>query len=694
MVDYEIGTDIGGTHTDTVVLTSGGEQYIAKAPSTPDDFSVGVLDSLRVVCSELGVDLEELLANTTRFVNGSTVATNTIAELQGAETGLITTKGFEDTLKIARSPREVNVFDLHEQTGPPEIVEKPNIVGVPERIDYTGDVVVPLDREAAEAAVDELVAADVDTIAVCLLWSFENSAHEELIGEIIETKYPEMHYSLSHQIFPVIREYERMTTTVFNSYAGPSVVQYTENLRERLGEHGLSVPILIMHSEGGYTSVEEAKERPVSLVSSGPAAGVIGANELGKQLGVENIITADMGGTSFDTSLIHDNEIRMRTRARIGDFDTGLHLVDVEAIGSGGGSIAWIDERGQPNVGPRSAGADPGPVCYGRGGTDPTVTDAALALGYLNPEYFLGGRDTLDFDAARTAIAERIAEPLDQSVEQAAVGILTLTVAKMSNAARSVSIEKGYDPRNFSMMAFGGTSPLFATWICEELDIDRIVIPDDAASFSAHGLLEADHKRSYVETYHSVIDEETIADLATLYESMEAQAREDFETEGQRPEDVEFDREIDLRFAGQASELTISLPQRDLSGVDPASLESQFVDEYETLYGEGTAWEDAPVEVQNVRLDAVVPIETHDLRRADTRTGTDRTEPTQRERRTIHLPMRDETREVPVYDGRTLAPGFELEETAIIEKPYTTVFLPPAARLHVDDRENIVIERN
>lgn len=691
MSAYEIGTDIGGTHTDTVVLTSDGKQYIAKAPSTPDDFSVGVIDSLRVVCEELGVSLNDLLSNTTRFVNGSTVATNTIAELEGAKTGLITTQGFEDTLKIARSPREVNVFDLHEQTGPPEIVEQPYIVGVPERVDYTGDVVVPLDREVVEAAVDNLVEKGVDTIAVCLLWSFENNTHESLIGKIINERYPDMHYSLSHEVFPVIREYERMTTTVFNSYAGPSVVRYTENLRERLKEHGLNVPILIMHSEGGYSSVNEAKDRPVSLVSSGPAAGVIGANEMGKRLGYGNIITADMGGTSFDTSLIHDNKIRMRTRARIGDFDTGLNLVDVEAIGSGGGSIAWTDERGQPNVGPRSAGADPGPVCYGRGGTKPTVTDAALILGYLNPDYFLGGRDTLDFDAARDAIQEHMAEPLGQSVDEAAVGVLTLTVAKMSNAARSVSIEKGYDPRNFSMMAFGGTSPLFATWICEELGIDRIVIPDDAASFSAHGLLEADHKRSYVETYHSVIDDDTIDDLDDLYAAMEAEAREDFKAEGQDPDAVNFARELDLRFAGQASELTIDVPRTGLAELDPDELQATFVEEYETLYGEGTAWEDAPVEVQNVRLDAVIPIETHDIQRADP--AVEGAEPTVRGERTIHLPVRDERRDVPVYDGTTLGPGFELGEPAVIEKPYTTVFLPPDAGLQIDDRKNIVIER-
>lgn len=690
MSTYQIGTDIGGTHTDTVVLTSDGEQHIAKAPSTPHDFSIGVIDSLNVVCDELGVTLEELLENTERFVNGSTVATNTIAELEGAKTGLITTKGFEDTLKIARSPRKVNEFDLHEQQGPPEIVEKPLIESVPERVDYKGEVVVPLDRESAEDAVDALVEKDVDTIAVCLLWAFENEQHERLIGDVIEDKYPEMHYSLSYEIFPVIREYERMTTTVFNSYAGPSVVRYTKNLSARLEDNRLSVPPLIMHSAGGYMSIEESKERPVSLVSSGPAAGVIGANELGTDLGIENIITADMGGTSFDTSLIHDNEIRMRTRARVGEFDTGLNLVDVEAIGSGGGSIAWIDERGQPNVGPQSASADPGPVCYGKGGTEPTVTDAAIVLGYLNPDYFLGGRETLDLEGAREALRNQIAEPLGQGLDEAAAGVLTLTVAKMSNAARSVSLEKGYDPRDFTMMAFGGTSPLFATWICDDLGIDSIVIPYDAASFSAHGLLEADHKRSYIETYHETLNTETVDDLNDIYDKIEREALEDFETEGQDTDEVQFIREIDLRFAGQGSELTIEVPEQELEQGDADRIEKEFVEYYETLYGEGTAWEDAPVEIQNVRLDALVPVDTPNVGRSDV--GTTDPDEAFREEREVYLPMREEYRDVTVFDGEHLGPGFTFSEPAIVEKPYTTVFLPPEAELRVDERRNIIIE--
>lgn len=690
-MSYQIGTDIGGTHTDTVVWSSDRERYLAKAPSTPDDFSVGVIESLRVAADEIGISLDELLENTERFVNGSTVATNTVAELQGARTGLITTKGFEDTLRIARSPRKIREYDPHEQTGVPEIVGRDRIEGLAERVDYDGNVVVELDREEAEAAVETLVEEqDVDTIAVSFLWSFENPTHERLIGEIIEEKYPEMHYSLSHEIFPVIREYERTVTTVFNSYSGPSVVKYVENLTERLEEHGLESQPNIMHCEGGYCTPKEAMENPVTLINSGPAAGVTGANKLGKRLGISNILTADMGGTSFDTSVIHDNEIQMRNRAQIGAFDTGLDIVDIEAIGSGGGSIGWIDDREQPQVGPESAGADPGPACYGKGGTEPTTTDAALTLGYLNSDYFLGGRDSLDEQAALDAVEEHLAEPLGYDATEAAAAMMNLAVAKMSNAARTVTVERGYDPREFSMLAYGGTSPLFAPLICGDMNIDQIVIPDEAASFSARGLLESDHKRSYFRSYHTVLDEESVIDVSEEYRDMEATARADFEAEGVDPDDVVIDRRLDLRFAGQAEEFPLNVERREFTSEDAEHIEERFITNYERRYGSGTAWVESDVEIQNLRVEATAEAGTPDTTPAGEVRADGSTNPEEliKDRRDIYLLGEDEYRELPVYDGRKLTPGFELESEAVIEQPYTTIFVPPGGSLEVDEYNN------
>jgi N-methylhydantoinase A len=688
---YQIGTDIGGTHTDTVVLSSEGDRYLAKAPSTPDDFSVGVIDSLRVAADEIGISLNELLENTERFVNGSTVATNTIAELQGAKTGLITTKGFEDTLQIARSPRKIREYDPHKQTGVPEIVGHDLIEGLAERVDYDGKVVVDLERDEVEQAVENLVEEEgVDTIAVSLLWSFENPVHENLVGEVIEEKYPDMHYSLSHEVFPVIREYERTVTTVFNSYAGPSVVKYVENLTGRLREHGLDSQIQIMHCEGGYSTPEEAKENPVTLVNSGPAAGVTGANEIGKRLGTSNLITADMGGTSFDVSVIYDHNIEMRNRAQIGDFDTGLDIVDIEAIGSGGGSIGWIDDREQPQVGPESAGADPGPACYGKGGTEPTITDAALTLGYLNPEYFLAGRDTLDADAARQALDEHLAEPLDYTTTEAAAAMMNLAVAKMGNATRTMTVERGYDPREFSMLAYGGTSPLFAPLICRDMNINEIIIPEESASFSARGLLEADHKRSYFRSHHTVLDEDSIMEVSDLYEEMEENARADFSDEGVDPENLIMNRRLDVRFSGQAEEFPLDVEQRQFRPEDAEHIEERFVKNYERRYGSGTAWIESDIEIQNLRIEATAPVATpassgETGMRADG--GSDQGMEI-KEHREVFLLGQDEYEEVPIYDGRELTPGFSTDETAIIERPYTTIFVPPKASLEVDQHSH------
>jgi N-methylhydantoinase A len=680
LTQYQIGIDIGGTHTDTVVIRDDGHHVVAKAPSTPSDFSEGVIDSLRVAADDLGISVEELLVATDTFVNGSTVATNVIAQLKGANTGLITTRGFEDTLRIARSARRNGVFDLHKQVAPPEIVPRTQIIGVPERVDFRGQIVVPLSREEAEHAVQQLLDLGVETIAVCLLWSFRNPSHEKLIGEVVRELAPDMHLSLSCEVHPVIREYERMVTTVFNSYTGPGVVRYTSHLASSLKELGLEKSAMIMHSEGGYMSMEAAQERPVSLILSGPAAGAIGAAKLGGQIGLENIITADMGGTSYDTALIHAGTVQKRSRALIDEFETGLTLVDVVAIGSGGGSIAWIDNRGLPNVGPHSAGADPGPACYGKGGTEPTVTDANLILGLLNPDKFLAGRETISTELARKAIEEKFARPLGASVEEAAQWIYTLTVAQMSNATRSVSIERGFDPRHFTYFAYGGTSPLFASEICRNLKITDIVVPGDSSGFSARGLLEADRSESYVASIYWT-NESDIDELNEVFEKLERQAIGDFGRQGYGPDQLTLVREGDLRFQGQAAELTVPLPSGRLGPDHASAIERDFIQMYETLYGKGTAWEGAPIEVQNLRITAVASSHTFRVKHESNGRGPGQVLST---RRRVYIPSTQTMEEIDVFDGETLPNGFTREGPALIELPYTVVYLAPDAKLEID----------
>lgn len=688
MARYQIGIDIGGTHTDAVVIADDGRHVVAKTPSTPSDFSEGVIDSLRVAAEEIGISVEELLGATEVFVNGSTVATNVIAQLDGADTGLITTRGFEDTLRIARSARRDGVFDFHRQVAPPEIVPRTRIIGVRERVDWRGEAVVPLTRKEAERAVRELLALGVETIAVCLLWSFRNDVHERLLAELIEEFAPDMYYSLSCDVHPVIREYERTVTTVFNSYTAPRVVRYTSRLSKLLADIGLGVEPMIMHSEGGYMSMEAAGQRPVSLILSGPAAGAIGAAKLGAQLGFENIITADMGGTSYDTALIFRGQVQRKRRALLREFETGLSLVDVVAIGSGGGSIAWIDQRGQPNVGPHSAGAYPGPACYGKGGTEPTVTDALLMLGFLDPHKFLAGREEISPELAERAIAERFAGPLGIGVEEAAQWIYTLTVARMSNATRSVSIERGFDPRHFSFFSFGGTSPLFQSEICRSLGITGIVVPGDSSGFCARGLLEADRSESYVENLYWT-SEQDIAELNDVYERLEWQAVEEFGAMGYEPGQLAVVRKADLRFQGQASELTIPMPSGPLGASEAEAVGRTFLETYETLYGPGTAWQGATIEIQNLRLNVVAASPTFAVLH---RRNGDEQRRVATTRRRVFIPNDGKMEEIDVLDGTTLPVAFRAEGPLVIELPYTVVYIAADERLELDEHDNYRIQ--
>jgi N-methylhydantoinase A len=407
-----IGVDIGGTFTDVVVSTAGGELHRAKGLTTHGDYGRGIVDVLELVARrELEIPLSELLARTVSFVNGTTIVTNAVAELRGSRVGLIVTRGTRDTLRIARAPR-TNDYDMQTQVPLPDLVAREAIVEVDERVDYSGRIVVGLTPERAEAAVRHLVDEQrVEALAVCLLWSFQNPAHEQLIGETARRLHPDLFVSLSCDVHPVHREYERMVTTVLNSFTGDAVAGYVDGLARELAARGLETPFSLMQSIGGRIPAEQAKRRPISLVNSGPVGGVIGAQSLGAAYGLRRVITADMGGTSFDCALIDNGEVGLAHRAELNRFLTGLSLVDIATIGAGGGSIAWIDGRGMPRVGPRSAGSIPGPACYGRGGEEPTVTDASVALGFIDPDFFLGGAMRVDRSLAEQAIARHVGDP-------------------------------------------------------------------------------------------------------------------------------------------------------------------------------------------------------------------------------------------------------------------------------------------
>ncbi|HEY1973588.1 MAG TPA: hydantoinase/oxoprolinase family protein [Pseudonocardia sp.] len=687
-MQYQIGCDIGGTFTDVAAVDSTGAVHTDKADTTPGDLAVGLIQALENLAGRIGAPLRELLGSTTRFVNGTTVVTNSVAELRGAKVGLITTKGFGDNLLIARSARNAH-RDHHKQLNLPQIVPRHRVVEVTERVDRKGTVVVPLTEEEARRAVGACAAAGVEALAISLLWSFANPCHEELLARIAAEMQPGLFVSVASRLHPVIREYERTMTTVLNSFTGLRVAEYTGRIERELAERGLRVPIGFMQGFGGTLSAAEARQRPITLIDSGPAGGVIGAQALARRLGITDVVTADMGGTSFDVSVLQGREPLVTQRVMLREqFLTALSKIDVLPIGAGGGSIAWLDPRGMPQVGPHSAGAEPGPVCYGKGGTTPTVTDAAAVLGLLDAKAFLGGRRELAVEPAAEALAREVGKPLELDAFGAAAAVYRMVTANMSNAVRMVTVERGHDPRRFAMIAYGGALGIFAADIARTADIGTVVVPADAAVFSAHGLLATDDVRTRARSaMWSGGDASGVSDsLRTLEEELRHSLRD----AGHADDRIEVRWQGEFKFAGQQWELTMPIPRGlDLAEAELEVLRAEFPRAYEAEYGPGTAWVGAPVLLMSVRVVATGrvraleprprPLPEHPLRA------------TPAGQRRVHLPLAGRTTDVAVYDATTLRPGTELDGPAVLEHPLTTVQVPPGWRLRADEWGNYVL---
>lgn len=687
MARYHIGVDIGGTFTDVVAIDDQGSVRRAKALTTPQAYTRGIFDALNTLAGDVGTPLGDLLGACDLFINGTTIVTNAIAQLRGRKVGLLTTRGFRDTLRIARSAR-TNDMDLQTQISPPDIVARADILEVDERVDSFGEVIVPLDEGQVREALRLLVDGHgCEAIAVCFLWSFLNPSHEERVLAIARDLYPNLFVSISSRVFPVAREYERMVTTVFNSYASAGIEGYVTLLEQELQDAGLGVEVGMMQSIGGLLSNAEAKEQPIQLINSGPVGGALGARALAAALGIDDVITADMGGTSFDTALVKDGELMLAHRARLGDFDTGLSMVDISAIGAGGGSICWLDARGAPRVGPQSAGADPGPACYGRGGTEPTVTDVAVALGLIDPNYFLGGALKLDAGAARNAITTRIAQPLGWDLDTTASGLYQIVTDTMANAVRSATIEKGYDPRRFTMVAFGGAGGLFMAQICRTMGISEIVIPDDAAVFSAYGLLWADGVRSFVQTVNWIVPAAPLEPLNAVLSSLAKQAQATLRERRFAPEAIDLRFEGDCKFAGQIFELTIPLPASQLEDGHREQITREFTEAYERLYGKGTAWEGYPALMLNARVTGTGHVQKPALRR-ETISGPATAAAALHGERDALLPDLGRRQRTRVYRGDKLTPGMALDGPAIVEDVDTTIYVPDGANLRVDEFRN------
>lgn len=691
-MSYVIGTDTGGTFTDTVIVDEAGRRVTGKSETTPSAPTEGILGSLQDAVVDLDGELDDILAQTDVFFHGTTLTTNTVLERSGSDVGLVTTNGHGDALHIGRTTTRTTGLSREEQQHyaaqhkPEPLVPKKHIAEIQQRNDYKGAEIVELDESAVREQIGAL-AAETDVLAVNLLWSFENPAHERRVAEIANEVAPEMPVYLSHEVVPRLGEYERGVTTVVNAYTAPVLEEYVHHLSGTLRDQGLDAPLYLMASTGGAMPVEEAGDRAVATIMSGPTGGVIGSRHLGSVMDKENLICTDVGGTSFDVGIVIDGEIQTRQTSTVQQYSLYQLSVDIDSIGSGGGSIAWIDEGGALRVGPKSAGADPGPACYGHGGEHPTVTDADLLLGYLDPEYFLGGRRDLDVEAAREAMAREVADPLGMEVEEAAAGVFEIVNGAMADLLRQNTVERGHDPREFSVLAYGGAGPLHASFYAEELGAESVIVPlgDTAGVFSAFGI--ATSELTWVEEMSNPdLEPFDPAQITAVYEDLTTELRESVTEMDLDWSDASVDREIDLRYKGQVHELTIDVPNGTIESPDIDALLDRWERKYETRYGSGSTYADAAIELVSQRVTASV--ET-----ADPSFGTNNAaEPNpERGKRDVYWPRPSEFVSTDIYDGTTLSAGRSITGPAIVQLPDTTVTVRPHQHASVDEYDNIII---
>ena len=680
---YRLGVDVGGTFTDLALYDADTNRLeFAKTPSTPDNQAVGVAAGIAELARRYGVMPEQV----DFFIHGTTVATNTLLERKGAVTALVVTAGFRDVLQIGRQERP-SLYDWRIRR-PEPLAPRRLRFEVAERVVHTGEVLTPLTAAEIDRVVARLAAAGVDAIAVCLLHSYANPAHERALGEALRRSLPGVTVALSHEVLPEFKEYERMSTTAINAYVSPVMERYLRRLEHTISEAGLKSEVYIMQSNGGTMGVETAIERPVHTIMSGPAAGVIGAAAIARQAGQANAISIDMGGTSFDVSLCYQGEVRQTQESEIERLPIRVPMVDVHTLGAGGGSIAWIDAGGALRVGPSSAGAVPGPACYGSGGAQATVTDANVVLGRLGESGLLGGAMPLDAALARRAVRERIADPLGIGVEEAAEGIVQVVNASMVKGIRVVSVSKGYDPREFCLVAFGGAGPLHASELAEEMDIPRVLVPVAPGVTSALGLLVADLRHDFARTVLRPGTDISPRELTYWFELMERQALEQMAREGVPPDRVTLARTVDARYVGQGYELQVPAAAGEFAQRDVDEITERLHEAHQRSYG--YAIRDNAVEVVNVRVTAIAAMPRPDLVRHVPAASGDASRAVTGARRVY---FHNEAADTPVYDRTRLAPGDSLAGPAIVEQLDSTTVVWPNQSATVDSALNMLLTR-
>lgn len=678
---FRLGIDSGGTFTDVVLFDEDrGKVTLTKTPSTPQNPSIGVYNGIQKIIGKQDVNPLEISS----LVHGTTVATNALLEYKGVETALILTRGFKDILSIVRQDRP-KLYDYFERR-PDPLVPRHMRFEVSERTLYTGEILEELNESEILDIIERLKSKGVKTAAVCLLHSYANPGHEMRIKDLFQSHYPESTVSLSCEILPEIREYERMSTTVINAYVMPIIEQYLQDLRGRMKEGGLQVALNVMQSNGGIMPSGSASQKSVTTILSGPAGGVLGSQGIARLAGFQHLITVDMGGTSCDICLINNGKFLTTRESEIGGHAIKVPMIDINTIGAGGGSIAWIDAGGLLRVGPQSAGADPGPACYGKGGMEPTVTDANLILGRLNPDFYVGGEMSLNVDLAKIAITEKIAKPLRLSLEDAAEGILKVVNANMTRAIRRVSVERGHDPRKFSMFCFGGGGPLHATDLAMELDIPRFIIPISPGVNSAVGLLVADFRYDYSKTYLAKVSDVDLRDLNRHFRSLEKQAIQQMVDEKIGKESIVFVKSADMRYYGQGYEIEIPVPEGKLTLAHLEDVKKMFNDLHVQLYGYSQPQEE--MEIVYVRLAAIAQVKKPEFYR-EPPAGEDASSALKGTR----MVFIDGTFvETGIYDRARLKPNNRIRGPAIIEQFDATSLLKAGQAALVDEYFNLVVQ--
>jgi N-methylhydantoinase A len=693
-MSYLVGIDIGGTFTDCAIVDRAGKLLTTKVPSTPPDFARGMMDALGAGADALGIPLDAFCRDIAFLSHGTTVGTNTIIQKRGARVGLITTKGHEDAIHIMRGSRGYGGRDIRkvvhfpETSKPVPIVPKRLIRGVSERVDCFGEIVVSLNEKEAELAIQELLKDGVQAIAICFLWSFRNPAHENRVKAMVQRLAPDVFVSTSVDIAPKWGEYERVTATALNAYLGPIMGGYLGTLDSSLKKLGYGHGLQITQCGGGTVPVGRAGEAPLLTLDSGPVSGVTASMFLGNAMGEKNVITTDMGGTSFDVSIIHEGKPAYSFISNTDQYEYFLPKVDLQAIGAGGGSLVRVQpEKRTMTVGPDSAGAFPGPVCYGRGGTVPTVTDAQLVLGYLDPDNFAGGRMKLDRAAAVQAL-ESAGKAIGMSAIECAAGVCRIVELQMADIIRKVTVEKGFDPRDFVLFAFGGAGPAHAGVFARELGVRKVVIPQRkaASTWCAFGAAAADvlHIFEHTEIMATPVPAKRINEQLDALEKRAAQL---MKSEGIEAKRHRFEFSLDVRHKGQINEVEITLPWTRLPNDYEAQLRQSFVRRYEQLYGRGSALAGAQLELVVARLRAKALTPQPKLVKAKKSSARIPKEAV-RKKRDIYWPDLGKRRATPVYDGELLLSGNKIAGPAIVETTDTTVVVQPRAKLRVDQLGN------